>query len=74
MSQILERGHSIVGIDQAKGMLARAKEKFHLVQFEKIGLQEMPFENLFDGRSAWTPWSTSARKIGQGSCLIFGRR
>jgi len=49
MPQLLEKGHSIIGIDQAKGMLARAREKFPNVQFEKVGLQEMSFENIFDG-------------------------
>jgi cyclopropane fatty-acyl-phospholipid synthase-like methyltransferase len=49
MQLILEIGHTIIGIDQAQGMLARAKEKFPDVQFEKVGLQEMTFENLFDG-------------------------
>lgn len=49
LPQILEKGHSIVGIDQAKGMLKRAREKFPQVQFEKVGMQEMTFENLFDG-------------------------
>lgn len=49
MLQLLEKGHTITGIDQAKGMLARAKEKFPEVQFEKVGLQEMSFENIFDG-------------------------
>ncbi|HJS18208.1 MAG TPA: class I SAM-dependent methyltransferase [Anaerolineales bacterium] len=49
MPLLLEKGHSIIGIDQAKGMLARANEKFPEVQFEKVGLQEMSFENVFDG-------------------------
>jgi ubiquinone/menaquinone biosynthesis C-methylase UbiE len=49
MLLILEKGHTVIGIDQAKGMLARAKEKFPEVRFEKIGLQEMSFEDAFDG-------------------------
>jgi ubiquinone/menaquinone biosynthesis C-methylase UbiE len=49
MTHILEKGHSITGIDQAKGMLERAKEKFPQVQFENVGMQEMTFENAFDG-------------------------
>lgn len=46
---LLERGHSIVGIDQSKGMLERAKAKFPTVQFEKRGLQEMTYQAIFDG-------------------------
>jgi len=46
---LLEKGHSPVGIDQSQGMLARAKEKFPTVQFEKTGLQEMAFQEIFDG-------------------------
>ena len=49
MPQLLEKGHTIIGIDQAQGMLARAREKFPAVQFERVGLQEMSFENSFDG-------------------------
>ena len=49
ISELLEKGHSVVGIDQSAGMLARAKEYFPQVQFEKVGLQELSFENLFDG-------------------------
>src|SRR5262245_51781673 len=46
---LLEKGHSILGIDQSQGMLARAKAKFPGVQFEKVGLQEMAYQDAFDG-------------------------
>jgi cyclopropane fatty-acyl-phospholipid synthase-like methyltransferase len=46
---LLEKGHSVVGIDQSQGMLERAKAKFPTVQFEKLGLQEMAYQELFDG-------------------------
>jgi cyclopropane fatty-acyl-phospholipid synthase-like methyltransferase len=46
---LLEAGHAVVGIDQSEGMLARAKEHFPEVQYEKIGLQEMDFQEAFDG-------------------------
>ena len=46
---LLEKGHTILGVDQAQGMLARAKEKFPEVQFEKVGLQELPYQEAFDG-------------------------
>ena len=46
---LLEQGHSLVGIDQSQGMLERAKAKFSTVQFEKMGLQEMAFQEVFDG-------------------------
>src|SRR5512146_1599602 len=36
---LLEKGHSILGIDQSQRMLARAHELFPQVQFEKLGLQ-----------------------------------
>ena len=39
----------VVGIDQAQGMLDRAKEKFPEVQFVKIGLQEMSYQDVFEG-------------------------
>jgi len=46
---LLEAGHSVVGIDQSAGMLARARERFPEVRYEKLGLQEMDFREPFDG-------------------------
>jgi ubiquinone/menaquinone biosynthesis C-methylase UbiE len=46
---LLEKGHSVVGIDQSQGMLAQALAKFPSVQFEKVGLQEMAYQAVFDG-------------------------
>jgi cyclopropane fatty-acyl-phospholipid synthase-like methyltransferase len=46
---LLEAGHSVVGIDQSEGMLARARERFPEARYEKIGLQEMDFREEFDG-------------------------
>lgn len=49
LPQFAGKGYTIIGIDQAQGMLTRAKEKFPEVQFEKVGLQEMPHQEFFDG-------------------------
>jgi len=46
---LLEKKHSVIGIDQSRGMLAKAKAKFPNVQFEKVGLQEIAFRDIFDG-------------------------
>jgi SAM-dependent methyltransferase len=46
---LLEAGHSVVGIDLSAGMLARARERFPKVRYLKKGLQEMDFQNEFDG-------------------------
>jgi 2-polyprenyl-3-methyl-5-hydroxy-6-metoxy-1,4-benzoquinol methylase len=46
---LLEAGHSVVGIDQSAGMLARAREHFPEVRYEKLGLQEIDFQEAFDG-------------------------
>jgi len=46
---LLEKGHSIMGIDQSQGMLAQAKEKYTGVQFEKVGLQETVYQEMFEG-------------------------
>ena len=46
---LLEKGHSIVGMDQSQGMLERAKAKFPGIPFEKVGLQEMAYREVFDG-------------------------
>lgn len=49
MPFLLEAEHSVIGVDQSQGMLARAKERFPNVQMEKIGLQEMSYTQVFDG-------------------------
>jgi SAM-dependent methyltransferase len=46
---LLAKGHSVIGIDQSQGMLSRAEGKFPAVQFEKLGLQEMAYSEIFDG-------------------------
>jgi cyclopropane fatty-acyl-phospholipid synthase-like methyltransferase len=46
---LLAAGHSVVGIDQSEGMLARAREYVPEARYEKIGLQEMDFQEAFDG-------------------------
>lgn len=46
---LFERGHTVLGIDQAQGMLARAKALHPALQVETMGLQEMPYEAVFDG-------------------------
>ncbi len=49
MPALLEKGHTVIGIDQSQGMLDSAKKKFPSVQLEKIGLQEISFVEMFDG-------------------------
>ena len=46
---LLEAGHSVVGLDQSEGMLARARERFPEVRYEKMGLQELAFQEAFEG-------------------------
>lgn len=46
---LLEAGHSVVGIDQSAGVLAKAKECFPKVQYIKMALHEMNFLEMFDG-------------------------
>jgi len=46
---LLEAGHSVVGIDISDGMLARAREQFPNIRYEKKGLQEMDYQQEFDG-------------------------
>jgi len=48
---ILTSGRRVFGIDQSQGMLSRAHVKFPEVAIEKVGLQEMPFRDAFDGAS-----------------------
>lgn len=51
---LIEAGHSVLGIDQSAGVLARAREhfpaeQFPLLRYVKMGLQEMDFDAEFDG-------------------------
>lgn len=49
MSMLVEKGHTVVGVDQSQGMLSRARARFPTVQIEKVGLQEMFYHEVFDG-------------------------
>lgn len=49
MPALLEKGHSVFGIDQAQGMLDHARAKFPAVELEKMGLQELSYSDRFDG-------------------------
>lgn len=46
---LLEQGHTVLGIDQSRGMLSRARAKSPEVQVGKVGLQEMRYVEMFDG-------------------------
>jgi 2-polyprenyl-3-methyl-5-hydroxy-6-metoxy-1,4-benzoquinol methylase len=46
---LLEKGHTVIGIDQSQGMLSRVRAKFPDVQVEKVGLQEMSYQEAYDG-------------------------
>ncbi len=46
---LLNAGHSLLGIDQSQGMLARAREKYPNVDYRQMKLQEMDFQAAFDG-------------------------
>jgi cyclopropane fatty-acyl-phospholipid synthase-like methyltransferase len=46
---LLDAGHTVVGIDQSAGMLARARERFPHIRYEKIALHEIDFRLAFDG-------------------------
>jgi len=46
---LLEKDNYVIGIDQSQGMLSRLKAKFPNIQIEKIGLQEMRYQEKFDG-------------------------
>jgi SAM-dependent methyltransferase len=48
LASVLALGRTVVGIDQSAGMLARARAKQPEVRLEKIGLQELDFEDEFD--------------------------
>lgn len=46
---LLDKGHIVLAVDQSQGMLRRLQEKFPGVQCEKFGLQEIAYQEAFDG-------------------------
>lgn len=46
---LVEAGHSVLGIDQSEGMLRRARGHVPAARYEKIGLQEMDFQEAYEG-------------------------
>jgi cyclopropane fatty-acyl-phospholipid synthase-like methyltransferase len=46
---ILASGRTVFGIDQSQGALLRAREKFPEVPSQKMGLQEMDYDEAFSG-------------------------
>lgn len=45
---ILASGRTVLGTDQSQAMLARAQEKFPDIPTEKVGLQELHYQEAFD--------------------------
>jgi cyclopropane fatty-acyl-phospholipid synthase-like methyltransferase len=45
---VLESGRTVVGVDQSAGMLRVAASKLPAVPIGKMGLQDLPFEAVFD--------------------------
>jgi len=46
---LLEANHSVVGIDLSEGLLSHARKLYPAVRYEKMALNEMSFENEFEG-------------------------
>jgi SAM-dependent methyltransferase len=46
---ILASGRTLLGIDHSQGALKQAREKYPNVSTRKVGLQEMDFNQAFDG-------------------------
>lgn len=51
---LLDAGHTVLGIDQSGGVIARAREHYPLesypkLKYAKLGLQEMDHQAVFDG-------------------------
>lgn len=48
-SVITDKGYNVIGIDQSQKMLNNAADKFPDINIEKIGLQEISYNNRFHG-------------------------
>jgi 2-polyprenyl-3-methyl-5-hydroxy-6-metoxy-1,4-benzoquinol methylase len=46
---LLDAGHSVVGIDLSERLLVHARKLYPTIRYEHMALQEMSFQNEFDG-------------------------
>jgi len=46
---LLDDGHDVVGIDLSERLLANARRLYPNIRYEHMALQEMRFQNAFDG-------------------------
>ena len=46
---LLDAGHSVVGIDLSERLLVHARKLYPTIRYEKMALQEMSFQNEFEG-------------------------
>ena len=46
---LLDAGHSVVGIDLSERLLMHARKLYPTIRYEHMALQEMSFQNEFDG-------------------------
>jgi SAM-dependent methyltransferase len=49
MPMLLEKGYTLIGVDQSQGMLARARAQFPTVRTEKMALQDLAYREVFEG-------------------------
>lgn len=80
---LLGKGHSVIGIDQSQGMLDIAMVRFPGVPFQRVGLQEMTYQEVFDGAICMDAMENVCpeewprvlgnfhRAIKAGGCLYF---
>ena len=46
---LFDEGYTVVGIDQSGGMLGSARVKYPEIRLDRVGLQEMTFQEAFEG-------------------------
>ena len=79
---ILAAGRTVVGIDQSAGMLARAHAKNPEVVLERVGLQELEFDGVFDAAlcidalenvapESWPPVLANLHRAVRGGGLVY---
>jgi 2-polyprenyl-3-methyl-5-hydroxy-6-metoxy-1,4-benzoquinol methylase len=49
MPMLLEKGYTVIGVDQAQGMLAHVQAQFPTVHTEKMALQDLAYREVFEG-------------------------
>ena len=71
---VVAQGRRVVGADQSAGMVEQARARVWPSQWSRPGSRSWPTSRRSTACSASTPWNTSRRRTGRGSCTTSAGR